>query len=123
MITITFEEAEALSKICDYAWAAVQPEGNEINFADAAGFFLEGYEHCIRINGEVFSLTKKQRDTAWEEDRKIREKISAAPGESTYDEVVSLINRYTELEKQNRDFLDKLELLIVATEEPPLIQE
>lgn len=38
--------------------------------------------------------TIAQRDCAWEELRKIREVIQAAENESTYDEVVSLYNKW-----------------------------
>ena len=40
------EEAEIAAKETDYACFAVEPEGNEINFADAAAFYLEGWNAC-----------------------------------------------------------------------------
>ena len=109
---ITFEEAEVLAKKSDYAWAAVEPEGNEINFADASAFFLEGFEHCLKINSKEFDLLKEQRDCAWRELREIREKIKANPNESTYDEVASLMAKYEESERQNQSFAEQLNGLI-----------
>lgn len=46
---LSFEQAEEESKRCDYAIYAVEIADdngfkNEINWADAAAFFLEGYE-------------------------------------------------------------------------------
>lgn len=43
---MTLEEAEIAAKGTDYACFAVEPEGNEINFADAAAFYLEGWNAC-----------------------------------------------------------------------------
>ena len=43
---MTFEKAEIAAKETDYACFAVEPEGNEINFADAAAFYLEGWNAC-----------------------------------------------------------------------------
>ena len=43
---MTLEEAEIAAKETDYACFAVEPEGNEINFADAAAFYLEGWNAC-----------------------------------------------------------------------------
>ena len=43
---MTLEEAEITAKGTDYACFAVEPEGNEINFADAAAFYLEGCNAC-----------------------------------------------------------------------------
>ena len=44
--------AEELAKKTDYAFAAVEYPGSEINWADAAAFFLEGYEYARKIMGE-----------------------------------------------------------------------
>ena len=43
---MTFEKAEIAAKETDYACFAVEPGGNEINFADAAAFYLEGWNAC-----------------------------------------------------------------------------
>ena len=43
---MTLEKAEIAAKETDYACFAVEPEGNEINFADAAAFYLEGWNAC-----------------------------------------------------------------------------
>ena len=43
---MTLEEAEIAAKETDYACFAVEPEGNEINYADAAAFYLEGWNAC-----------------------------------------------------------------------------
>jgi hypothetical protein len=40
---MTLEDAEKAAKETDYACFAVEPEGNEINYADAAAFYLEGW--------------------------------------------------------------------------------
>jgi hypothetical protein len=36
-----------LAQQTDYAVFAVEEEGNEINYADAGVFFLEGYEYAL----------------------------------------------------------------------------
>ena len=46
---ITLEEAEELAQRTDYAVFAVEEEGNEINYADAGAFFLEGYEYAQKL--------------------------------------------------------------------------
>ena len=43
---MTFEKAEIAAKETDYACFAVEPGGNKINFADAAAFYLEGWNAC-----------------------------------------------------------------------------
>ena len=43
---MTLEEAEELAQQTDYAAFAVEEPGNEINYADAGAFFLEGYEYA-----------------------------------------------------------------------------
>lgn len=42
---MTIEEAEILCKKTDYAIDAIEYEDNKINWADAAAFFLEGFEY------------------------------------------------------------------------------
>jgi len=51
---MTFEQAEIEAQKCDYAFAAVETEGNEINWGDATGFFLDGYNYAREL------LLKKQ---------------------------------------------------------------
>ena len=46
---ITLEEAQDLAERTDYAAFAVEEPGNEINYADAAAFFLEGYEYAQKL--------------------------------------------------------------------------
>jgi hypothetical protein len=46
---ITLEKAEELWQRSDYGQGAVEMPGNEINTADAAAFFLEGYEYARRV--------------------------------------------------------------------------
>lgn len=43
---MTLEDAEIAAKETDYACFAFEPEDNEINFADAAAFYLEGWNAC-----------------------------------------------------------------------------
>ena len=40
---LTLDDAEELSKKCDYMFDAIETPDNEINTGDAAAFFLEGY--------------------------------------------------------------------------------
>lgn len=47
---MSLEEAEKLWQQTEYAFEAVEIPGNEINSADAAAFFLEGYEYARRID-------------------------------------------------------------------------
>ena len=53
MKKLTFEEAESLVMATDYAVFASEPEGNEINQADAAAFFLEGYNYALKLFSEL----------------------------------------------------------------------
>jgi hypothetical protein len=46
---ISLDDAEILSHETDYADAAIIEEGNEINWADASFFFLEGYNHARKL--------------------------------------------------------------------------
>jgi hypothetical protein len=48
-------EAQILAMKTDYAIDACEPEGNEINSADAGAFFLEGYKHCIKDINKALS--------------------------------------------------------------------
>ena len=50
---MTLEEAEKLSQETDYACFAVEEDGNEINDADAAMFFLEGYNYAKKLQNEL----------------------------------------------------------------------
>ena len=43
---ISYAEAERLTERTDYMFMAVQMPGNDINKADAAAFFLEGYTYA-----------------------------------------------------------------------------
>jgi hypothetical protein len=52
MKKLTIDEAEKLAMETDYAVFACEPEGNEINKADAAAFFLEGYEYAVKLFNE-----------------------------------------------------------------------
>lgn len=47
MKKLTFEEAERLAMETDCAVFSIEHEGNEINVADAAAFFLEGYNYAL----------------------------------------------------------------------------
>ena len=46
---ITLEKAEEMWPQSNYGQDAVEMPGNEINTADAAAFFLEGYEYARRV--------------------------------------------------------------------------
>ncbi len=98
-----------------------------IEVEDEDGFSVGGFTwepHCLadcwrlgpfyttpQPSVEVETLTR-QRDTAWEELRKIRQSVSANDEESTFDEVVRLA-------KQRDELANALELLVENTEEPP----
>ena len=43
---LTFDEAEELAKRCDYAFSAKGE--SPINWGDATGFFLEGYDYALK---------------------------------------------------------------------------
>ena len=45
MKKLTFDEAEELAKRCDYAFEAKGE--SPINWGDATGFFLEGYNYAF----------------------------------------------------------------------------
>lgn len=46
---MTLDQASELSKRSPYGQDAVETKGNKINTADAAAFFLEGYEYARKI--------------------------------------------------------------------------
>jgi len=48
MRELTPDEAYNKAKECEYAQAAVQPEDNPINWADAEAFYLEGYNQAVQ---------------------------------------------------------------------------
>lgn len=46
---ITLDQAQYLAERTDYAFFSVEPEGNEINMADASQFYLAGYDRAMRL--------------------------------------------------------------------------
>jgi hypothetical protein len=45
----TFEEATEICQESDWAFAAVQPKGEEINWTDAANFYLNGFVDATKL--------------------------------------------------------------------------
>lgn len=54
------DEALERAKNTDYAYLAVQPEGNEINWADAENFYLEGYNDCLLQISDIIKKAKNK---------------------------------------------------------------
>jgi len=55
MKMIDMDEAYDKARNCEYAQAAVQPEENPINWADAGCFYLEGYNQAVQEINAYFA--------------------------------------------------------------------
>lgn len=70
---ISFEQAEDLSMRTDYAIEVNEPECNEINTADAAAFYYEGYNAAIeKANVRLSELKDKIKNTISEIENQMR---------------------------------------------------
>jgi hypothetical protein len=111
MKEINLEQATELVMKTDYACFAVEHEGNEINTADAAAFFLEGYNYLVRKLSNCkhnFKPLKMTGDLVCEKCHKFKDEIVDYPEEM----IVKIYNRLCALVSlSKRKTIDKIKIL------------
>jgi len=113
------DKATELAMQTNYAHDAVEPEGNEINQADAGAFFLEGYLYGkAELTAEVKRLEKVQQDQA---DEWSREYARAEKAEAERDEAEKnseeLADKFFKVVEENQRLMNKIQEILSVTKE------
>jgi len=127
---ITFEQAEIDCKKCGYAFAAAGTKENPINWGDATGFYLEGYNTAVDLaNAEIQALNNHHQELGNKQDEYVKkcyntinnlnEKLRTVADKSYQygfnDMAMSASEQIKQLTKERDMYHD----VLMAYEEPP----